>query len=79
MTYTTIDIKNLGDNQMINIPKEMMINDDKVIIRKLGNALYVVPFKNPWENLINSLGAFTSDFMDFREQPDWDKKDLSIE
>ncbi len=79
MTYTTIDIKNSGDIQMINIPKEMMFNEDKVIIRKLGNALYVVPFNNPWENLINSLGSFTPDFMDSREQPDLDKKDLSIE
>jgi antitoxin VapB len=79
MTFTTVDIKNIGDNQTINIPKEMMINDDKVIVRKLGNALYVVPYKNPWENLINSLESFTSDFMDSREQPDWDKKELSIE
>lgn len=79
MTYKTVDIKNIGENQIINIPKEMMINDDKVILRKLGNALYVVPFRNPWKNLIDSLESFTSDFMDSREQPDWDKKDLSIE
>lgn len=79
MTYTTVDIKSIGENQIINIPKEMMINDDKVILRKLGNALYVVPFRNPWKNLMDSLESFTSDFMDSREQPDWDKKDLSIE
>jgi antitoxin VapB len=78
MTYTTVDIKNVGENQTISIPKDLKIKDDKVIIRKLGNALYLIPFNNPWENLTDSLNSFTSDFMEERDQPEWDKKEKLV-
>lgn len=73
MTITTVDIKNVDGNQTISIPKEMMINDKKVIIRKLGNALYLIPFNNPWKNLADSLDSFTPDFMEERNQPELDQ------
>lgn len=55
--------------QDIRIPKEMKINDDKVFLRKIGNVIYVIPFHNPWQNFVESLDAFTSDFMENRDQP----------
>jgi len=73
MTFTTVDIKSVDGNQTISIPKDMIINDEKVIIRKLGNALYLIPFNNPWKNLMDSLDSFTPDFMEERNQPEWDK------
>jgi len=45
----------------------------------LGNALYVIPFNNPWKNLMDSLDTFTSDYMEERNQPDWNKKDRPID
>jgi antitoxin VapB len=69
MGFETIDIKNIKGIQAIRIPKRMKINDDKVYLKKVGNALYIIPFHNPWQNLIESLGSFTSDFMDSRDQP----------
>jgi antitoxin VapB len=74
MTFTTVDIKSVDGNQTISIPKGMMINDEKVIIRKLGNALYLIPFNNPWKNMIDSLDSFTIDFMEDRNQPEWNQK-----
>lgn len=71
MTYTTVDIKNKKEGQSISIPKNMMIDDDKVIIRKIGNALYLIPHKTPWKNMIDNLDAFTDDFMEERNQPTW--------
>ena len=69
MKFETIDISNKKGVQAIRIPKRMRINDDKVYLKKVGNALYIIPFHSPWQNMIESVESFTSDFMDNREQP----------
>jgi antitoxin VapB len=66
MGIETIDIKNNRGEQDITIPKKMRIDDDKVYLRKVGNSLYIIPYHNPWQNLIDSTDLFTSDFMDER-------------
>jgi antitoxin VapB len=69
MGIETIDIKNIKGHQAIRIPEEMRINDDKVYLKKVGNALHIIPYHSPWQNLIESTDKFTSDFMDERNQP----------
>ena len=70
MGFETIEIKsNKRGSQAIKIPKRMKINDDKVYLKKVGNSLFIIPFHDPWQNMIDSLDSFTSDFMDSREQP----------
>lgn len=69
MGFETIDIKNNRGIQAIRIPKRMKINDDKVYLKKVGNSLFIIPFHNPWQNMMDSLDSFTADFMDSREQP----------
>jgi len=69
MKFETIDISNKKGVQAIRIPKRMKINDDKVYLKKVGNALYIIPFHSPWQNMIESVASFTTDFMDNREQP----------
>ena len=68
MAFETIDIKNKKGSQTINIPNQMKINDDKVYLKKVGHAIYIIPYHNPWQNLIESLDLFTSDFMNKRDQ-----------
>jgi antitoxin VapB len=75
MGFKTIDIKNKKGSQAIKIPKQMKIDDDKVYLKKVGNALYIIPYHKPWQNLFDSLDFFTSDFMDKREQPDNQKRE----
>jgi len=65
----TVQIQNNKTGQAINIPKEMEISDDKVYLKKVGNTIHIIPFNNPWQNLVESLDNFTADFMDSREQP----------
>ena len=67
MGFEAIDIKNIKGSQEIKIPKEMEIDDDKVYLKKVGNAIYIIPFHNPWQNLIDSIDSFTTDFMDERD------------
>ena len=68
MRVITTDIRNEIDSQNISIPQDMRIDDDKVYIKKIGNSIYIIPFHNPWQNLIESTEAFTSDFMENRNQ-----------
>jgi antitoxin VapB len=69
MEIETINIKSGRGSQAIRIPVKMRIDDDKVYIKKVGNTLYIIPFHNPWQNLIESTDSFTSDFMNERDQP----------
>ena len=75
MGIETIDIKNNKGVQAIRIPKKMRIDDDKAYLKKVGNTLYVIPYHNPWQNLIESTTSFTSDFMDERNQPDHQQRE----
>ena len=75
MGIETVDIKNSKGVQAIRIPKKMRINDDKVYLKKVGNTLYIIPYHDPWRNLIESTDSFTSDFMNERKQPDQQKRE----
>jgi len=69
MKAEAVDIQENAGFQAIQIPQEFKIDDDKVYIKKMGNALYIIPFHNPWQSLFDSLGQFSSDFMEDRNQP----------
>lgn len=58
-----------GQSQAIRLPKEFRLNGDKVFIKKMGNALIIIPYQNSWESLVESLDQFSDDFMQEREQP----------
>jgi antitoxin VapB len=68
MAIEAVKIENLKGLQAISIPENLKINDDKVYIKKIGNVLYLIPFHNPWQNLMESLDEFTQDFMENRNQ-----------
>lgn len=69
MNFETINIKGKKGTQEITIPNRMKIDDDKAYLKKVGNTLYIIPFHDPWQNLFESIDAFTSDYMNNREQP----------
>ena len=69
MKVASIDIQNHSGEQAILIPKDMHIDDDKVFLKKVGNAIHIIPYHNPWQNLIEGTAAFTDDFMENRNQP----------
>ncbi|MFM9945124.1 MAG: antitoxin [Bacteroidia bacterium] len=75
MGFETIDIKTELGNQDIRIPERMKIDDNKVYLKKVGNAIYIIPFHNPWQNLLESTDLFTTDFMNERNQPDNQKRE----
>ena len=70
MPFETIDIQDISGFQSIKIPDDFKIDDNKAYLKKVGNALYLIPFHNPWQNLFDSVNEFTEDFMNGRGQPE---------
>lgn len=76
MKVEAVSIQDNEGFQAIPIPDEFRINDDKVYIKKIGNALFIIPFHKPWQNVLDSLESFSSDFMDDRNQPSEQDREL---
>lgn len=58
-----------GQSQAVRLPKEFRFNGDKVFIKKIGNAVVLIPYQNSWQSLFESLSQFSDDFMEHRDQP----------
>lgn len=58
-----------GKSQAVRLPKEFRFGSDRVYIKRVGNAVVLLPYKTPWETLLNSLSLFSADFMSERNQP----------
>ena len=58
-----------GQSQAVRLPKEFRFEDDHVFIKKSGNIVMLIPAKNSWDSLFNSLDKFSDDFMTERKQP----------
>lgn len=58
-----------GRSQAVRLPKEFRFDGDRVYIKQVGNAVVLLPYSGSWESLYGSLGAFSDDFMQDREQP----------
>ena len=69
IAFEAINIQDISGSQMIKIPDNFKINDDKVYLKKVGNTLYIIPFHNPWQGMFDSVNEFSEDFMDDRQQP----------
>ena len=58
-----------GQSQAVRLPKEYRFSGDRVLIKKAGNAVVLLPEKGSWIPLFESLSKFSEDFMESREQP----------
>lgn len=58
-----------GQSQAVRLPKEFRFQGDRVFIKRVGNAVVLIPYQEPWETLYESLDLFSDDFMEDREQP----------
>lgn len=59
-----------GQSQAVRLPKEFRFEGDEVIIKRSGNAVVLIPSNHSWDSLVGSLGKFTVDYMENRNQPD---------
>lgn len=64
-----------GQSQAVRLPKEFRFEGEFVYVKKSGSAVVLLPAKGFWDPLVNSLGAFSDDFMTGREQPPAEKRE----
>jgi len=58
-----------GQSQAVRLPKAYRFEGDEVAIKKIGNAVVLLPLDNPWQVMEESLKQFSDDFMSDRNQP----------
>lgn len=58
-----------GQSQAVRLPKEYRFKDDHVYVKKSGNVVMLIPAKDSWDSLYDSLSKFSDDFMTKRKQP----------
>ena len=59
-----------GQSQAVRLPKAYRFEGKQVYIKKVGNAVMLIPYDDPWKLMEESLGKFTGDlFPNGREQP----------
>jgi antitoxin VapB len=58
-----------GQSQAVRLPKEFRFSGNEVFVKRLGKAVLLIPIEDGWDTLIQSLDAFSPDFMSERNQP----------
>jgi antitoxin VapB len=69
-----------GQSQAVRLPKKYRFPGDKVIIKRVGEALVLLPYQDSWETLFDSLEQFSDDFMEGnRQQPKSQERESAFE
>ncbi len=63
-----------GRSQAVRLPKGFRFEGEEVFVKKVGNAVVLLPRRHSWEALYGSLGSFSEDFMEGRGQPAGDQE-----
>ena len=52
-----------GRSQAVRLPKEYKFTGESVYVKKIGDAVILVPFDKEWEVFLHGLNSFSDDFM----------------
>jgi len=58
-----------GQSQAVRLPKEFAMPGREVFVRRVGNAVLLIPSADPWTGFEAALAQFSEDFMAERAQP----------
>ncbi len=65
-----------GRSQAVRLPKEYRFDGTEVYIKRVGDTVVLIPMTESWKTLIDSLDQFSDDFMENREQPESQEREL---
>lgn len=68
-----------GQSQAVRIPLEFRFEGKQVYINRIGDAVLLLPEKDTWQVLFDSLGLFSDDFLEVRDQPSEQHRELLFE
>ena len=57
-----------GDSQAVRLPKHYRFSGDEVVIKRLGNAVVLLPKEDPWQVMFDALKEFPDDLTLERDQ-----------
>ena len=63
-----------GDQQVVRLPPDVRLPGDEVWIKRIGDAVLLLPKSASWEPWLSSLDPFSDDFMLERDQPDAEER-----
>ena len=67
-----------GRSQAVRLPKEYRFEGTEVLIKRVGNAVVLLPHERSWETLFSSLAQFETGFALTREQPEAQQKRATL-
>ena len=50
-----------GNSQAVRLPKHYRLSGGEVVIKRLGNALVLLPKDDPWQVMFDALADFPED------------------
>lgn len=74
-TMETAKLFKNGKSQAVRLPKEFRFRGDSVFIRRIGEAVILLPQNYGWDSMFNALKQFSPDFMDERNQPETEQRE----
>jgi len=75
----TAQLVRRGRSQAVTLPEGYGFEGDTVFIKRVGDAVVLMPKEDTWSVLFDSLDRFSEDFMEHREQPIVGKRDSLFE
>jgi antitoxin VapB len=57
----TVKLFRKGRSQAVWLPKEFRFKGDQVFVKKVGNAVVLIPFHASWQTLFESLDQFSEE------------------
>lgn len=64
-----------GNSQAVRLPKEYRFRGDEVVIKRMGNAVVLLPKDDPWQVMFDALAEFPEDFSLIRDQPELQERE----
>ncbi len=64
-----------GRSQAVRLPRDYRFDGEEVYIKKIGNAVVLIPKEKVWEVHEAGVDYFSADYMDDRKQPDLKKRE----
>ena len=68
-----------GRSQAVRLPKAYRFDGTQVFIKKIGDAVVLMPYQGGWQTLFDSLDEFSEDFMASRGQPEQQLREDAFE
>jgi antitoxin VapB len=68
-TVTEARLFMTGRSQAVRLPAAYRFVGDSVYVKRWRGVVILLPKRKPWTPLVESLGKFTSDFLNDRAEP----------